>query len=382
MADLMLKISDVATPRHDMEDIYREVTTARQALRDSYQNLQNVADYCEKNYMEAPDKRKALESTMSLVTQTLASVACQVGVAARHVSDMLEIQSLMLQKEEVRIRYMSQLLDIHVEKVARQKIGKVTIAKKFKHTQKIQIGQNNGPVASYTRMPINFTSLDTTGHGIMDSDSQLSRTGTMSRKISVKTMGQTLGRGSRARELVSPPFIPAHKVPCPTSPDTITPSFPDPSRLNGDFPLPPPDFPAPSALETQGPLEEGSNFPDPYSLQCSDLPPPPPPESEVNGSLWLPAPIIEDMTPICTSPESIDECFPPPLPIDNEDEDSLWLRRNGLPSPGCTQHSADDLPPPPAPDYEMTSKMWPVEEDDIMESSFSLDDLPPPPSDF
>ncbi|KAG8566464.1 hypothetical protein GDO81_013262, partial [Engystomops pustulosus] len=118
-------------------------------------------------YFQAPDKRKALESTMSLVTQTLASVACQVGVAARHVSDMLEIQSLVLQKEEAKVRYISQLLDVHVDKVARQKIGKLTTAKKFHHTQKIQNGQNNRPMTSYTRIPINFNSLDNTGHGFM-----------------------------------------------------------------------------------------------------------------------------------------------------------------------------------------------------------------------
>ncbi|XP_040293193.1 ABI gene family member 3 isoform X1 [Bufo bufo] len=343
MADMMNNTLDISTPRHEMQDIYREVSTARQALKDSYQNLQNVADYCEKNYMEAPDKRKALKSTMSLVTQTLASVACQVGVAARHVSDMLEVQSLMLQKEEARVRYVSQLLDIHVEKVARQNIGKLTTAKKFQHTQKIQNGQNR-LLASYTRIPINFTSLDNTGHGIMDSDSQLSRTGTMSRKISMKNMTQThssLGRNSQVREPIAPPFIPARKVPCPISPDTISPSFLYSTTMNDDLPLPPPL----SNLQTQQSLETGSIFPDPCFLQSSDLPPPP--EPEVNGSLWLPAPVIEGLT------------------------SSVW-----------TQHSADDIPPPPAPDYEITQIFWPGENDDITESSTSLDDLPPPPCDL
>ncbi|XP_075702909.1 ABI gene family member 3 [Rhinoderma darwinii] len=342
MADLMNKTPDVSTPRREMEDIYREVSTARQALRDSYQNLQNVADYCEKNYMEAPDKRKALENTMSLVTQTLASVACQVGVAARHVSDMLEVQSLVLQKEEARVRFVSQLLDIHVEKVARQKIGKSTTAKKFNQAQKIQKGQNR-PLASYTRMPINFTSLDNTGHGIMDSDSQLSRTGTMSRKISVKSMGQThntLGRNSRVRDPVAPPLIPAQKVLCPISPDTLSPSVRDPPRMNGDLTLPSPEYPTHRSLETD----------------------------------------IE--MPICKSLESIDECFPPPPAIDNEEQHSIWSIGNGFPSPVCTQYLADDLLPPPAPDYEMSHIFWPADNGDIMDGSTSLDDLPPPPPDF
>ncbi|XP_069607609.1 ABI gene family member 3 isoform X6 [Ranitomeya imitator] len=338
MAYLMNKTPDVSSPRHEMKDIYREVSTARQALRDSYRNLQDVADYCENNYMEAPDKRKALESTMSLVTQTLASVACQVGVAARHVSEMLEVQSLMLQKEEVRIRYVSQ-----------------------------------------------------------DSDSQLSRTGTMSRRISVKTMGQTHGSLG--------------------SPDTISPNFAYSTEINGDLPLPPPEYQESSTLQSQRSLETGSNFSDIYSLLCNDLPPPPPPpESDVNGSLWFPAPIItgpnfpdpyslpcSDLPPppesvendslwlsapfmkdneisICKSPQSVDECFPPPPIIDNAEYHSPWPIGNGLTSPACTGPSADDLPPPP--DSEMTSVLWPGEDGtsaDTMESTTYPDDFPPPP---
>ncbi|XP_073428839.1 uncharacterized protein [Dendrobates tinctorius] len=415
MAYLMNKTPDVSSPRHEMKDIYREVSTAREALRDSYQNLQDVADYCENNYMEAPDKRKALESTMSLVTQTLASVACQVGVAARHVSDMLEVQSLMLQKEEVRLRYVSQLLDIHVEKVARQKIGTMTTAKKFQHCPKIQSGEKSRPLGSYSRMPISFTALDNTGHGIMDSDSQLSRTGTMSRKISVKTMGQThgsLGRNSRLRDPVTPPYIPAQKFQCPISPDTISPNFSHPAEINCDLPLPPPEHQDPFTLETQRSLEAGSNFPDAYSLPCVDLPPPPesdmngslwlpapiitgpnfpdpysfpcsdhpppPPESDVNGTLWLPAPVIKDNEiPICKSQQSVDECFPPPPVIDNTENQLPWPIGNGLTSPACTRPSAADLPPPP--DSEMTSALWPGEDADTTESTTYLDDFPPPP---
>ncbi|XP_073537178.1 ABI gene family member 3 isoform X5 [Phyllobates terribilis] len=358
MAYLMNKTPDVSSPRHEIKDIYREVFTARQALRDSYQNLQDVADYCEKNYMEAPDKRKALESTMSLVTQTLASVACQVGVAARHVSDMFEVQSLMLQKEEIRVRYVSQ-----------------------------------------------------------DSDSQLSRTGTMSRRISVKTMSQThgsLGKNSRVRDPITPPYIPAQKFQCPVSPDTIFPNFAYPTEINSDLPLPPPEHQDPSTLQAQRSLKTRSNFPDTCSLPCSDLPPPPPesdvngslwlpapiikgpsisdpyslpysdlppppPESDGNGSLWLPAPIIKDnQIPICESLQSVDVCFPPPPATDNAEKHSPWPIGNGLTSHICTEHSADDLPPPP--DSEMTNTLWPGEDAaDTMESKTYLDDFPPPP---
>ncbi|KAM9296260.1 ABI gene family member 3 [Gastrophryne carolinensis] len=198
-----------------------DISQARQALRDSYQNLQNVADYCEKNYMEAPDKHKALESTVALVSQTVASVASQVAIAAQHMSSMLEEQSQTLQKEEAKVRFISLLLDIHAEKVSRRKVGGLTRSKKFPHSEKILYGEKNGPLASYMRHPINLYCLDQIGHGMTDTDTQqLSKTGIMSRRISAKSMGQTqhssLRRSCRIKDPIPPPLVP-EMVPCPTA---------------------------------------------------------------------------------------------------------------------------------------------------------------------
>ncbi|XP_018408211.1 PREDICTED: ABI gene family member 3 [Nanorana parkeri] len=225
-----------------MTDNYREISAARKALRDSYQNLQNVADYCEKNYMEAPNKRKSLESTMALVTQTLASVVSQVGTAARYISDMLEEQSQVLLKEEAKVRFISQFLDIHAEKVSRRKIGSLTVSKRFPHTQKIVYGETKQPQSTYTRNPINLSSLDNTGHGLMDSETQqLSKTGTMSRKISVKSMGQaqnSFGRSCRIKDPVSPPVVP-DMFPWSEIPNGTSSSIPNSPSVNSVPPFSP-----------------------------------------------------------------------------------------------------------------------------------------------
>lgn len=60
-----------------------------------------------------------------------------------------------------------QFLDIHEEKVYRRKIGSLTMSKKFPRTEKIVYGEHKGPQSTYARNPINFSSLDNTGHGIM-----------------------------------------------------------------------------------------------------------------------------------------------------------------------------------------------------------------------
>uniref|UniRef100_A0A9L0T8D5 Uncharacterized protein n=1 Tax=Equus caballus TaxID=9796 RepID=A0A9L0T8D5_HORSE len=40
-----------------------EIPSGKRALRESYQNLILVADYCKNNYIQAADKRRALEET-------------------------------------------------------------------------------------------------------------------------------------------------------------------------------------------------------------------------------------------------------------------------------------------------------------------------------
>ncbi|XP_044534627.1 abl interactor 1 isoform X10 [Notamacropus eugenii] len=85
-----------------------EIPSGKRALIESYQNLTRVADYCENNYIQAPDKRKALEETKAYTTQSLASVAYQINALANNVLQLLDIQASQLRRMESSINHISQ----------------------------------------------------------------------------------------------------------------------------------------------------------------------------------------------------------------------------------------------------------------------------------
>ncbi|KAM6102936.1 abl interactor 1 isoform X12 [Calonectris borealis] len=85
-----------------------EIPSGKRALLESYQNLTRVADYCENNYIQAPDKRKALEETKAYTTQSLASVAYQINALANNVLQLLDIQASQLRRMESSINHISQ----------------------------------------------------------------------------------------------------------------------------------------------------------------------------------------------------------------------------------------------------------------------------------
>uniref|UniRef100_A0A7N9CMR7 Abl-interactor homeo-domain homologous domain-containing protein n=1 Tax=Macaca fascicularis TaxID=9541 RepID=A0A7N9CMR7_MACFA len=72
---------------------------------------------------QATDKRKALEETMAFTTQALASVAYQVGNLAGHTLRMLDLQGAALRQVEARVSTLGQMVNMHMEKVARREIG-------------------------------------------------------------------------------------------------------------------------------------------------------------------------------------------------------------------------------------------------------------------
>ncbi|OCT62175.1 ABI gene family member 3 [Xenopus laevis] len=331
-------------PRHSP----REVTAVRQALRDSYANLHNVADYCEKNYMEASDKKKALQDTMSLVTQTLASVASHVGMVAREMLLILQEQSQILHQHENNVWNISQKLDIHVEKASRQKIGSLASRKKRLQAQKILTEGNQAPHPAYTRIPINFKSLDQTGHGITESDCQLSKTGTMSRRASSKSLANSQGTLGRSLRIIDPVLVP--QIPEMTPPST-------PPVWNSTSPLvdttimellppPPPVFPQESYPLLQGEnhiSKSISNFPDFISdLEFSDFPPP----LASNDTVGIPS---------LTSVEAYDsllDFFDPgllPPPADEETNNTSWAADYEPQFPFYPE-SMEILPPPPPAD--------------------------------
>ncbi|XP_039522420.1 abl interactor 1a isoform X9 [Pimephales promelas] len=195
-----------------------EIPAGKRALVESYQNLTRVADYCENNYVQAQDKRKALEETKAYTTQSLASVAYQINALANNVLQLLDIQASQLRRMESSINHISQTVDIHKEKVARREIGILTTNKNTSRTHKIIAPANIERPVRYIRKPIDFTVLDDVGHGVKHGNNQSVRGGTLSRTNpptqkppSPPLQGRgTLGRNNpyKTLEPVKPPTVP------------------------------------------------------------------------------------------------------------------------------------------------------------------------------
>nr|XP_032819250.1 abl interactor 1-like isoform X25 [Petromyzon marinus] len=201
-----------------------EVPAARAALLESHGNLQRVADYCEGNYVTAPDKRQALEETKAYTTQSLASVAYQINTLANNVLQMLDIQASQLGKMESAINHISQTVGIHKEKVARREIGILTTNKNTTRTHKILAPVNPERPVRYVRKPLDFNVLDDIGHGMKwllkakQGNNPNGRTSSISRSTpptqkppSPPSVSRgTIGRSSpyRTLEPVRPPALP------------------------------------------------------------------------------------------------------------------------------------------------------------------------------
>lgn len=119
--------------------IRTEIPEGRQSLRDSFTNLERVADYCEdtyyrsvgkmdlheKNYIvssvfRADNKKAALEATKNYTTQSLASVAYQINTLAYSYMQLLDLQAQQLSEMESQMNHIAQTVMIHKEKVARR----------------------------------------------------------------------------------------------------------------------------------------------------------------------------------------------------------------------------------------------------------------------
>ncbi|KAG7526926.1 abl interactor 1 isoform X5 [Solea senegalensis] len=196
-----------------------EIPAGKRALVESYQNLTRVADYCENNYVQAQDKRKALEETKAYTTQSLASVAYQINALANNVLQLLDIQASQLRRMESSINHISQTVDIHKEKVARREIGILTTNKNTARTHKIIAPANMERPVRYIRKPIDYNVLDDVGHGVKQhGNNQAIRGGTLSRTNpptqkppSPPMSGRgTLGRNTpyKTLEPVKPPTVP------------------------------------------------------------------------------------------------------------------------------------------------------------------------------
>ncbi|NXV18335.1 ABI3 protein, partial [Cepphus grylle] len=314
----------------------RDIPAGRQVLRDQHCNLLRVADYCESNYLQASDKRKALEETMALSTQSLASVTYQVSSLATAFLRLLDLQAAELRKVEADVSCVAQRVDIHKEKVSRREIGSLTVSKRFPSYQKILAPPSQPCLEPYYRKPLNFSVLDDIGHGIKDHSTQLSRTGTLARK-GTKSSAQaagTLGRSTRVPEPIQPPVVPEGKlsaasstsslvsvsssgapaapgdgIPAPPPPPSLpgpppppAAAIPPPPPLPGDLPVPPLDLlpPAPDDLEAPPALPD-----------FEDLAPPPPPVTE--DPPWAPERYLEKVVALYPYTQQKDNelSFPP-----------------------------------------------------------------------
>nr|XP_057908438.1 abl interactor 2-like isoform X8 [Doryrhamphus excisus] len=210
-----------------------EIPAGRSALLDSFTNLERVAEYCENNYVQSPDKQRALEETKNYTTQSLASVAYLINTLANNVLQMLDIQASQLRRMESSINHISQTVDIHKEKVARREIGILTTNKNTSRTHKIIAPANPERPVRYIRKPIDYSLLDDMGHGVkwlqrFKASAQsmkaggggLPRTNPPTQKPpSPPVSGKgTLGRHSpyRTLEPVRPPVVPNDYVSSPT----------------------------------------------------------------------------------------------------------------------------------------------------------------------
>ncbi|NWS43248.1 ABI3 protein, partial [Probosciger aterrimus] len=293
------------------------IPSGRQVLREHHCNLRRVADYCESNYLQASDQRKALEETMALSTQSLASVTYQVSSLATAFLRLLDLQAAELRKVEADISCVAQRVDMHKEKVSRREIGSLTISKRFPSCQKVVAPPSPPCLEPYYRKPLNFSVLDDIGHGIKVSPAL--RWG-LGRVLPLPTVPSAALRGSQAAQwgglCPSPPFIPLGLAGGSLTLSLLPPSSsgapgegivppppPLPPSLPGACPAPaaaiPPPPPLPGdpellPLEILPPAPDDLELPPPSPpalLDFEDMVPPPPPDAEEPP--WAPERYLE-----------------------------------------------------------------------------------------
>ncbi|NXT77380.1 ABI3 protein, partial [Zapornia atra] len=190
-----------------------DIPAGRQVLRDHHCNLQRVAEYCESNYLQASDKRKALEETMAMSTQSLASVTYQVSSLANAFLRLLDLQAAQLRKVEADIDCVAQRVNMHKEKVSRREIGLLTVSKKFPSYHKITSPPNPPSLEPYYRKPLNFSILDDIGHGIKVSPGQGGCPTDMRGGLDGCSCSCSAHRRStRVPEPIQPPVVPENKL--------------------------------------------------------------------------------------------------------------------------------------------------------------------------
>ncbi|CAI2348163.1 unnamed protein product [Caenorhabditis sp. 36 PRJEB53466] len=165
------------------ELIDRRIPEHRNKLETSHEYLKSLANQCEQNYViHSKNQSQILEQTKQAAIESVASVAWQIHSMTRDFLDMLELQTDKVNSLTNQVLYVSQVVDIHKEKLARREIGALTTNKTPYKQPKIIAPAVQEPKERYQRKPIDFSALDGLGHGVRTSDT--SRAALISRAAS------------------------------------------------------------------------------------------------------------------------------------------------------------------------------------------------------
>ncbi|CAK6980508.1 ABI family%2C member 3a [Scomber scombrus] len=347
----------------DVLKILQEAPNAQKALRENYDNLLKVSEYCYNNYIQSGDgSMKALEETKNFTTQSLASVAYQISTLASSVLSLLDAQTNQLRHMESSINLIGQTVEMHKEKVSRREIGVFTAARRVPRSHKILPPPQPPTRPPYSRRPINFQQLDSLGHGIKVSGKQSDRTGT------IRKHGASI-RSNKPPEPVQCPVAPPvgrSSFGTPVAPPSIPPTWQPPPECDIINPLQdeaPPPPPPPAQMDAMAP-------PPPPDLSGGIVtPPPPPPPPEAPPTDPLPPPLLETVVE--------ENVLPPPPPPPSDDDGFPPPTDDGFPPP-TNDGSELPAPPPPPPqevdDLEIMVPPPPL----LLDDEGGFDDIMPP----
>ncbi|XP_064643422.1 abl interactor 2-like isoform X1 [Lineus longissimus] len=391
----------------------QDIPEGRKHLQESYNNLEKVAQYCQENYLQAKDKRHALEETKSFTTQSLASVAYQINTLATNFLHMLDLQQTQLAEMESSINHLSQVVSIHKEKVARREIGVITTNKTTMRPPGMKSLGIIFPEAperpiKYVRKSIDYAQLDTVGHGVQVAQptpqnprqsiqvnrherrsSSISSSSSVSSGQSSQRQGQqgppqqppsqrpptppqnqprlggSLGRTSGHYRALGPPVVP------PSVPSHYAPNYPMAIPQNQmpppqQYQQPPPQYAANPQRERKG---SGLGY-----AALSQLPPmgppmvPPPAPPQGAPPMGVAQPISQAHPPVTSiqSPPS-QQMMPPSMHMQARHSQLQQQQQMSQASTMSTESYIDSLPPPPS-------------DLDVHQPGNASPPLPPPPT--
>ena len=87
--------------------INQTIPTAREALKNSHKSLDELAHYCEKDYVASSNPKQSVESTKQYAAQSLASVAYQINTLAGGILQLLDKQALKLNEMEANVNHIN-----------------------------------------------------------------------------------------------------------------------------------------------------------------------------------------------------------------------------------------------------------------------------------